>query len=291
LPPIPYRDWVIIVGATNRPDVLDPALTRPGRLDRVIHVHMPDRQDRLAMIRGYLSRIRHNLTEDHIERLADLTAGVSPAHIASLITKDAVRYAVVRGRECVEWQDFMRALDEARYGLADPIRQMDEKQRWAIAVHEAGHAVFAFRLLPDERIVKASILRRTGLAQALGFVDHRPEDETYALPFRKMAAWILVAMAGDAAVRVLLGEPWSGASSDYEHVRSMVRYMAKSQLFGPVGLNGPELTEPEMNYIENAFEQAMRLAQQWEEDIRRVAQALLERQELSHDDIAELLSK
>ena len=228
LPPIPYRDWVIIVGATNRPDVLDPALTRPGRLDRVIHVHMPDRQDRLAMIRGYLSRIRHNLTEDHIERLADLTAGVSPAHIASLITKDAVRYAVVRGRECVEWQDFMRALDEARYGLADPIRQMDERQRWAIAVHEAGHAVFAFRLLPDERIVKASILRRTGLAQALGFVDHRPEDETYALPFRKMAAWILVAMAGDAAVRVLLGEPWSGASSDYEHVRSMVRYMAKS---------------------------------------------------------------
>lgn len=290
LPPASYMDWVIIVGATNRPDVLDPALLRPGRLDRKIYIDLPDRADRRAMIRGYLRKIWSNISEEEIEKIVDETKGVSPAYIASAITKDAVRIAILRGSETVELSDVLTAIEEARFGEKNPIREMEERQRRQVAIHEAGHAVFTIRLLPGERIVKASIIRRTGVQEALGFVHHEPAHDTYALPLRELALRVFIALGGHVAVEEILGEPWSGALSDFRYVRSVARLLAEHNFFGTMA--DPESTDAkkaEKEWIEKMMEVARRMARSWRQEIIAVADALLEKGELSHEEIEEIL--
>ena len=228
--PVPPRDWhILFMGSTNRPDVLDPALTRPGRFDRTVVVNRPDRSGRREIVRYYLSKIRHDESVD-VEALVSDTAWATPARIMSAVTKDAVRLALFDGRDRVSQSDIELAFQEQALGLENPIEEMEEDQRRQVAYHEAGHAIVQYYLRPDERIVRVSIVRR---AEALGYVLPVSNYDKYAQPLRNFVADILVSMAGHVATKLFLGEYWTGATGDFMNVRGRIWQLAHFGYFGP----------------------------------------------------------
>src|SRR5687768_15960488 len=210
-------DWTILVmGSTNRPDVLDTALTHRDRFDRTVVLYKPDRCGRREMVKYYLNKIRTDESVD-IEAIVSDTAWATPARIMSAITKDPVRLALFDNRERVTQHDIELAFQEQAMGLENPIEEMEEDQRRQVAYHEAGHAVVQYYLRPDERIVRVSIVRRS---DALGYVLHVPNYDVHGKPLRNIVSRILVAMAGHVATKLFQGEYWTGASGDFENVRS-----------------------------------------------------------------------
>src|SRR5512134_2888653 len=228
--PVPPRDWhILFMGSTNRPDVLDPALTRPGRFDRTVVVNKPDRTGRREIVKYYLNKIRTDDTVD-IEAIVSDTAWATPARIMSAITKDAVRLALFDNRDQVSQHDIELAFQEQAMGLENPIEEMEEDQRRQVAYHEAGHAVVQYYLRPDERIVRVSIVRRS---EALGYVLPVSNYDIYAAPLRNFVADIIVSMAGHVATKLFLGEYWTGATGDFQNVRARLWQLAHYGYFGP----------------------------------------------------------
>ncbi len=291
--PIPPRDWhVLFMGSTNRPDVLDPALTRPGRFDRIIKVDKPDRAGRREIVKYYLSKIQHDDTVD-VEAIVSDTAWATPAQIMSAITKDAVRLALFDGRDKVSQRDIELAFQEQAMGLENPIEEMPEDQRRQVAYHEAGHAVAQHYLRPDERIVRVSIIRRS---EALGYVLPVPNYDIYALPLRTLVADIMVSLAGHVSVKVFLGEYWTGASSDFQSVRNRVWTLASLGYFGPpitdpmTMLQGEYRTRIE-RFWQQAEESVERLLRQHAAEVRAVAEALLEKGDLTGKECLEIMAR
>jgi cell division protease FtsH len=234
--PVPPRNWhILFMGSTNRPDVLDPALTRPGRFDRTVVVNKPDRAGRREMVKYYINKIKTDESVD-IEAIVSDTSWATPARIMSAITKDAVRLALFDGRERVAQHDVELAFQEQAMGLENPIEEMQEDQRRQVAYHEAGHAVVQYYLRPEERIVRVSIVRRS---EALGYVLPVPNYDMYAEPLRNFIADILVSMAGHVSVKLFLGEYWTGATGDFQNVRAKLWQLAHFGYFGPpIALDG-----------------------------------------------------
>ncbi|MFQ5922589.1 MAG: AAA family ATPase, partial [Anaerolineales bacterium] len=128
--PPPQRHWhVLFMGSTNRPDVLDPALLRPGRFDQVIQVDRPDRAGRRAIVEGYLAKIRHDAKQIDVEAIVADTPRATPAQVMAAITKDSVRHALFEGRDFVIQQDVDQAIQEQIVGMANPVREMDPLQK------------------------------------------------------------------------------------------------------------------------------------------------------------------
>jgi cell division protease FtsH len=208
----PERSWhVLFMGSTNRPDVLDPALVRPGRFDQLIQVNPPDKAGRREIVHGYLRTISHDDTVDEDAIVAD-TARSTPAQIMAALTKDALRIALFAGRTRGGQRDIEQAFLQQWMGIENPIEEMAQDQRRQIAVHEAGHAVAQYYLIPDQRIVHLTIVAR---AQSLGFMLPLDQAEMYAYPLRRIVAGIMVGMAGHVATRILFGVDWTGAYSDF----------------------------------------------------------------------------
>lgn len=293
--PAPARNWhVMFMGSTNRPDVLDPALVRPGRFDRKISVGKPDRSGRREIIKYYLSKIKHDETVD-IEALTSDMAWATPARIMSAITKDAVRLALFDGRDKISQKDIELAFQEQAIGLENPIEEMEEDQRRQVAFHEAGHAVAQYHLRPDERIVRVSIIRR---AEALGYVLPVSNFDVYAMPLRRFVADIMVSMAGHVATKIFLGEYWTGATGDFQTVRSRLWQLAHFGYFGPpiamdgmMGVNAnfsdkASIVEKFWQQLEDQTEQLLRIHSA---EVEAVAQALLERGDLNGRECVEII--
>src|ERR1051325_3130265 len=284
--PVPPRDWhVLFMGSTNRPDVLDPALTRPGRFDRTGVVNKPDRAGRREMVKYYLNKLKTDESVD-IEAIVSDTSWATPARIMSAITKDSVRLALFDGREKIAQHDIELAFQEQAMGLENPIEEMEEDQRRQVAYHEAGHAIVQYYLRPDERIVRVSIVRRS---EALGYALPVPNYDIYALPLRTFVADILVSMAGHVATKLFLGEYWTGATSDFQNVRARLWQLAHYGYFGPpldmqlqpgmaVGKEKSDVVEKFWRKLEEQTEQVL-LAHTAE--VHAVAQALLDRNDLT----------
>ncbi len=292
--PIPPRNWhVLFMGSTNRPDVLDPALTRPGRFDRIIVVDKPDRAGRREIIKYYLSKIKHDDTVD-IEAIVSDTAWATPAKIMSAITKDAVRLALFDGRDKVSQRDIELAFQEQAMGLENPIEEMQEDQRRQVAYHEAGHAVAQHYLRPDERIVRVSIIRRS---EALGYVLPVPNYDIYALPLRTIVADIMVSLAGHVAVKIFLGEYWTGAHSDFQQIRNRLWTLASLGYFGPpiadpAFLARGDVRHPEIErFWEQAEEGVEKLLRQHAREVEAVAQALLAKGDLTGKECLEIMAR
>src|SRR5215216_4816547 len=293
--PMPPRDWhILFMGSTNRPDVLDPALTRPGRFDRTVVVNKPDRGGRREMVKYYLNKIKTDETVD-IEAIVSDTSWATPARIMSAITKDAVRLALFDGRERVAQHDIELAFQEQAMGLENPIEEMEEDQRRQVAYHEAGHAVVQYYLRPDERIVRVSIVRRS---EALGYVLPVPNYDIYALPLRTFLADIMVSMAGHVATKLFLGEYWPGATSDFQQVRARLWQLAHYGYFGPpldmqmqpgmsVGKDKTEVVEKFWRKLEEQTEQVL---VKHSAAVHAVAQALLDRNDLTGKQCIEVIS-
>lgn len=284
---LPARDWhVLFLGSTNRPDVLDPALTRPGRFDRTIMVDKPDRSGRREILKGYLSKIKHDPAID-IEALVSDTAWATPAKMAAAITKDAVRLALFDGRDFVAQRDIELAFQEQAMGLENPIEEMEPAQQRQVAYHEAGHVVAQYYLDPDSRIVRATIIRRSG---ALGYVLPVPNFDIYAMPLKRIVADILVSMAGHVASKLFLGEHWTGASSDFQQARARITALADLGYFGVHPMRVDQLDQKIVDrFWADAEEQVERLLAIHSDEVHAVAQALLERGDLSSAEVYALL--
>ncbi len=293
----PARNWhVLFMGSTNRVDVLDPALTRPGRFDQMIEVGLPDRAGRRAIVEGYLSTIRHDDSVD-VEAIVSNTPGASPAQMMAALTKDTVRIALFEHRNVVTQRDIDRALIHQMAGMENPIEEMDPEQRRSIAVHEAGHAVVVHYVLPEKRIGHLTILAR---GQALGFMLPLDEVEQYSYPLRRIVADIMVALGGHAAVRIVYGEEWTGAYSDYRQARDRFRHLYTLGHFGPPtgwisnmadGLGSPPgSAPPEVNRLwQDLEDRTERLLRDHRDELMALTDALLERNELNTREVLELL--
>ena len=291
--PAPPRDWhILFMGSTNRPDVLDPALTRPGRFDRTVVVNKPDRGGRREMVKYYLNKVRTDETVD-IEAIVSDTAWATPARIMSAITKDAVRLALFDDRDRVSQHDIELAFQEQAMGLENPIEEMQEDQRRQVAYHEAGHAVIQYHLRPDERIVRVSIVRRS---DALGYVLPVSNYDIYALPLRTFVADIIVSMGGHVATKLFLGEYWTGATGDFQSVRGRLWQLAHYGYFGPPldSTNaGTKLMDKRNDVIEVFWqkleEQTEQILGKHAAEVHAVAQALLERNDLTGKECIEVI--
>jgi cell division protease FtsH len=293
----PARNWhVLFMGSTNRPDVLDPALTRPGRFDQMVEVGLPDRAGRRAIVDGYLATIRHDDSVD-VEAIVANTPGASPAQMMAALTKDTVRIALFEHRNVVTQRDIDRALIHQIAGMENPIEEMEPEQRRSIAVHEAGHAVVVHYVLPEKRIGHLTILAR---GQTLGFMLPLDEVEQYSYPLRRIVADIMVALGGHAAVRIIYGEEWTGAYSDYRQARDRFRHLYTLGHFGPPtgwisnmadGLGaatGP--APPEVNRLwQDLEDRTERLLRDHRDELTSLTDALLERSELNTGEVLEIL--
>ncbi|HVF25902.1 MAG TPA: AAA family ATPase [Anaerolineales bacterium] len=291
--PVPPRDWhILFMGSTNRPDVLDPALTRPGRFDRTVVVNKPDRGGRREMVKYYLNKIRTDETVD-IEAIVSDTAWATPARIMSAITKDAVRLALFDDRDRVSQPDIELAFQEQAMGLENPIEEMEEDQRRQVAYHEAGHAIIQYHLRPDERIVRVSIVRRS---EALGYVLHVPNYDVHGYPLRKIVSHILVAMAGHVATKIFLGEYWTGAGQDFRQVRNNLSELLHYGYFGP-----PLVTDQNAGYgskeksdVVDAFwrkleDKTAQILLEHSEEVHAVARVLLEKGDMTGKECIEII--
>ncbi|HET6450735.1 MAG TPA: AAA family ATPase [Spirochaetia bacterium] len=285
----PQRSWhVLFMGSTNRPDVLDPALVRPGRFDQLIQVNPPDKAGRREIVQGYLRTVQHDGSVD-VEAIVGDTSKSTPAQIMAALTKDAVRIALFAGRTVVTQKDIEQAFLQQWMGIENPIEEMAPDQRRQIAVHEAGHAVAQHFLLPDQRIVHLTIVAR---AQSLGFMLPLDQVEMYSYPLRRVVADIMVGMAGHVATRIVFGEDWTGAYSDFQQVRAHLRHLQS------LGYFGPPIFEPGADAKQDKV-----LADFWRDLEHRVetllrshcsvlitlADALLKRSSLSSDEVLAIL--
>jgi cell division protease FtsH len=282
--PAPTRNWhVLYMGSTNRPDVLDPALTRPGRFDRTVQVDKPDRAGRREIIKYYLNKVQHDESVD-IEAIVADTANATPAQIMSALTKDSVRLALFDDRRKVNQNDIDLAFQEQHFGMENPIEEMPEDQRRQIAYHEAGHAVAVYYLMPEERIVRVTIVRR---GEALGYVMPVQNFEVYAKPLNRYIRDIMVSLAGHVATKMFLGEYWTGATSDFSNVRAQINALAHYGFFGPPVGDPNEVRgekdkqKPFERFWREAEDQTERLLTQHAAEVEAVAHALLEKHGIS----------
>ncbi len=295
--PQPVRNWhVLFMGSTNRPDILDPALLRPGRFDQVIQVDRPDRAGRRAIIEGYLSKIRHDPEQVDIEAIVADTPRATPAQVMSAITKDSVRHALFEGRDLVVQEDIDQAIQEQIVGMANPVREMDPLQLRQVAYHEAGHAVLQHYMMPDQRISRVSIVRRA--RGIMGYVLPVDTVEIYGEPLRRIVADIMVALAGHICVKLFMGEFWTGATSDFQSARMQLRKLAMLGFFGPpvseLYVDVKELRfsdERVENVWKSLEEQVERTLIQHADEVEALVEALLEKHELSNAEVIDILGK
>lgn len=291
---------VLTIGATNRFASLDPALIRPGRIDKVIQVPPPDKTSRRLIIEGYLRKVRHDAHDIDVEGLVEDTAGVTPAQLASAIQRSAPRYAMNAKRLWITQQDIDSALQEDLVGLANPITDWNRQQKKAVAVHEAGHAVMAWLVRKDKRITTVSIIRRGG--GILGYVRDVDTEEVFAQPLERISANIMVSLAGYHAVNLYFGKPWTGGSLDFDHIRIYMQALAMNAQFGGIPLgSGPmgqadPLSDPDVRkradkYLEAVTMQTQNLLREHDELVMKIAGALLLKEELSSRDFYEITDR
>ncbi|MFM1937092.1 MAG: ATP-dependent zinc metalloprotease FtsH [Planctomycetota bacterium] len=299
-------DGVIVIAATNRADVLDPALTRPGRFDRVVGVSLPDLAGRRQILGVHAKKVRMSPDVD-LDRLARATPMFSGADLAALINEAAI-IATMADKEVVEMADLEEARDKVRWGRAKKSKRIEEQERVATAYHEAGHAVLQVLLSDADPLHKVTIIPR---GQAMGTTFSLPEKDRYGYGRKYCEATMRVLCAGRIAESKKTGDVSSGAGMDIKMVtriaRAMVLEWGMSDRLGFVSYRGEDNREafiPEKDYspdtarlideeirhlADTAFADASRAIDQHWDQVSAVAEALLRHETLSRDDVERLM--
>jgi ATP-dependent Zn protease len=217
-PPPNYR--ILVMMATNMPNALDEALLRPGRLDRIYRVGYPSTEGRIRTYKGYFGKIRHELTDEDIEKLATITPNATGASIKDLVNESLI-YAIRDGRETVTWVDVLKAKQLKQLGPKDDVKLID-RDRHAIAVHEACHAVAAYHRLHDT-IELATIEPGSGY---LGMVSRIKSEDSHKMWRSDYEGAIEVSLASLAGERMFYdGDNASGVSGDLEQATRVATFM------------------------------------------------------------------
>jgi len=298
---------IIIVAATNRPDVLDPALLRPGRFDRQISVDKPDVIGREAIFKVHLKPIK--ISEDvDIQKLAAQTPGFAGAEIAN-VCNEAALIAARRDRESVTMQDFQDAMDRVIGGLEKKNKLISPEEKQIVAYHEAGHAVAGWYLEHADPLVKVTIVPR-GVA-ALGYAQYLPREQ-YLYRAEQLFDEMCMTLGGRAAEDVVFGKVSTGALSDLERVTkvaySMVTMYGMNDKIGnisfydskqsdyaftkPYSENTAEKIDHEVRLlVDKAYQHVVGMLRDKREQLETVAQELLEKEVLFQSDLEKLIGK
>lgn len=288
--PLLVEGTLLVMGSTNRPDVLDPALMRPGRFDKKIQVDPPDKAGRREVVEGYLATIKHDDTVNVDSLVAD-TAWSTPAKICAALTKDAVRLAIFGGRDAVSQRDIENAMMEQAMGIPQPISDWEPDQQRQVAIHEASHAVAQYHLRKDEKIAHLTITRRTG---SLGFMLPVSLTDVYAMPLEMLVADVMVALAGHIGTEIVLGKPWTGAGSDLMVVRQRVEYLAAYGYLGfiPMGREAGDGHTAEVdNFVRKCVDGTRNLLITHRGQLDILTTELLDKKDLSGDEVMALLGR
>jgi cell division protease FtsH len=296
-------EGVIVLAATNRPEVLDPALLRPGRFDRRLTVNPPDKEGRLEILKIHTRSVPLDDDVD-LDRIAATTPGMVGADLRNLVNEAAL-IAARRGHESVKAADFADALERIVLGAERRIT-LSEEERERTAYHEAGHAVLGMLEPGADPVRKVSIVPR---GRALGVTFQSPSTDRYGYDARYLEGRIVGALGGRAAEELIYGNVTTGAESDLEQVTSIARQMVgrwgmsdviglvsvipapgEEQYYGP---GGPvqvsdetrELVDREVRRIvDGCYERARRMLAANQHRLEALARALLERETLDEDD-------
>ncbi|NQY93953.1 MAG: ATP-dependent zinc metalloprotease FtsH [Campylobacteraceae bacterium] len=213
---------VIVLAATNRPEVLDPALLRPGRFDRQVLVDKPDYEGRIEILKVHIKEVK--LAKDvELKSIARMTAGLAGADLANIINEAAL-LAGRANKEIVENVDFKEAVERQIAGLEKKSRRISPKERKIVAYHESGHALIAEITKGAKKVNKVSIVPR-GLA-ALGYTLNTPEENKYLMQKHELIAEVDTLLGGRAAEEVFIGEVSTGAGNDLERATDIIKSMA-----------------------------------------------------------------
>jgi len=293
--PVPPKPVVFVIGATNRPDVLDAALTRPGRLDRKLNVYVPDGEGRREIIDLYLNQKAHD-TNINIDLMVQDSVGWTPVEIKTIIN-EALIVAHDNGRDRLTYKDWLAARDMRQLGLKQPITKMTPADKRAIAYHEAGHAVAAHYVRSDHRILKASIIR---MGDSLGVVQRSDREERYTRTATEIESDIMIALGSRAVEEEFLGIKMTGADSDMQTATWMAMSYCGQHGMGPSLLAVPStnalggVPEPLMRVADGMLDQlyaeARRLVREKAPAIHAVARALLDKGELIGEELDEIFA-
>ena len=299
-------EGVIIIAATNRPDVLDPALLRPGRFDRQVTIPNPDVNGREAILEVHMKKVPLSKNAD-AKTIARGTPGFSGAELANLVNEAAL-LAARRNKRVVGPEEFDEAKDKVMMGSERRSMAMNEEEKKLTAYHEAGHALVAINEPESDPIHKATIVPR---GQALGMVMRLPEGDRYSYSLAKMRANLAVAMGGRVAEEVIFGKEYvtNGASGDIKQATQMARAMVTewglSEAVGTVdygddensykqvrisGDTSKKIEEEVRRYIEEGYDKAKKVLTEQNDKLHTLAQALLEYETLTGGEIADLLA-
>jgi|UniRef100_A0A7C5ALQ8 cell division protease FtsH len=305
------NEGVILIAATNRPDVLDPALLRPGRFDRQVVVPIPDVKGREAILRVHTRRTPLAPSVD-LSVLARSTPGFSGADLENLVNEAALLAARV-SREAVTMEDFEQAKDKVLMGTERKSLILSEQERTNTAYHEAGHALVAKLTPGTDPIHKVTIIPR---GRALGLTQQLPLDERHTYPKDYLMATLAVLLGGRAAEELVFNQFTTGAGNDLERATELARKMVcnwgMSEELGPITFGrreehvflGREIVQPKdfseetarlidhamKNLVDQAYQKAKDLLSSHRAELQALAQALLERETLDGQEIDRIIN-
>jgi cell division protease FtsH len=299
---------LVILAATNRPEILDPALLRAGRFDRQVLVDRPDKRGRVQILQVHVRKIRLDPSVD-LEKVAALTPGFSGADLANLVNEAAL-LATRRGAEAVTLEDFTNAVERIVAGLEKRNRVLNPKEREVVAHHEMGHALVAMSLPGTDPVHKVSIIPR-GIG-ALGYTIQRPTEDRFLMTREELENKMAVLLGGRAAEYIVYGHYSTGAADDLAKVtdiaRSIVMRYGMDEKLGHVAyeeerrglLGGPSVPLQERTYseetareidcavrsiVKRAFDRAVDILTRERQVLERGARLLLEKETLLEEDL------
>ncbi|PLV56709.1 ATP-dependent zinc metalloprotease FtsH [Thermotoga sp. SG1] len=307
------KEGIIVMAATNRPDILDPALLRPGRFDKKIVVDPPDMLGRKKILEIHTRN--KPLAEDvDLEILAKRTPGFVGADLENLVNEAAL-LAARDGREKITMKDFEEAIDRVIAGPARKSRLISPKEKRIIAYHEAGHAIVSTVVPNGELVHRISIIPRG--YKALGYTLHLPEEDKYLVTKNELLDKLTALLGGRAAEEVVFGDVTSGAANDIERAteiaRNMVCQLGMSEELGPLAWGkeeqevflGKEITrlrnyseevaskidEEVKKIVMNCYERAKEIIRKYRKQLDNIVEILLEKETLEGEELRKILSE
>ena len=291
---------LLLLAATNRPEILDPALLRPGRFDRRIIVERPDLKGRVEVLKVHAKDVRMDETVD-LEEIALATSGAVGSDLANMINEAAIN-AVKHGRNAVSQKDLFEAVEVVLVGKEKKDRIMSQEERRIVSYHEVGHALVSALQKDSEPVQKITIVPRT--MGALGYVMQTPEEEKFLNTKKELEAMLVGMLGGRAAEEIVLDTVTTGASNDIEKAtkiaRSMITQYGMSEKFGLIGLESiqnryldgravmncgeataAEIDQEVMEMLKKAYEEAKRLLTEHREALDKIAAFLIEKETIT----------
>ena len=294
---------LVLLAATNRPEILDPALLRPGRFDRRIIVEKPDLKGRVEVLKVHSKDVKMDETVN-LEEIALATSGAVGSDLANMINEAAIN-AVKHGRNAVCQSDLFEAVEVVLVGKEKKDRIMSQEERRIVSYHEVGHALVSALQKDAEPVQKITIVPRT--MGALGYVMQTPEEEKFLNTKKELQAMLVGLLAGRAAEEVVFDTVTTGASNDIEKATSVARAMitqyGMSEKFGLIGLESiqnryldgrpvsncgqqtaSEIDEEVMKMLKDAYEEAKQLLRNHRQALDKIAAFLIEKETITGKD-------